>query len=58
MPLVDRYPFQFPIGPVTLSVTRQELQRDAIILIVVAVVGALLPAWRAVRVHLLKAIWG
>jgi putative ABC transport system permease protein len=58
MPLVDRYPFQFPIGPVTLSVTRQELQRDAIILIVVAVVGALVPAWRAVRVHLLKAIWG
>jgi putative ABC transport system permease protein len=58
MPLVNRYPFQFPIGPVTLSVTQQELQRDAIILIVVAVVGALVPAWRAVRVHLLKAIWG
>lgn len=33
-----------------------ELRRDALILLVVAVVGGLLPAWRAVRVRLLDAI--
>lgn len=58
IPLVRRYPFQFPIGPVVISVTSQELQRDAVILVVVAVIGALVPAWHAVRSRLLDAIWG
>jgi putative ABC transport system permease protein len=58
VPLVDHFPFQFPIGPVTLSVTGEELRRDALVLVVVSLVGAIAPAWRAVRIHLVRAIWG
>jgi len=58
VPVVRHHPFEFPIGPVTLSVTSTEIRRDAVILVAVAVVGALLPAWRATRTRLLDAIWG
>ena len=57
IPLVRHHPFQFPIGPVTLSVSSAELRSDAIILLAVAVIGALVPAWRAVRIRLLDAVW-
>jgi putative ABC transport system permease protein len=58
VPFVNHHPFEFPIGPVTLSVTAGEIRRDALILVVVALAGALLPAWRATRTRLLDAIWG
>jgi len=58
IPLVRHHPFTFPIGPVTLSATGAEIRRDALILVVVAVFGALLPTWRTVRARLLDAIWG
>ncbi len=57
VPIVHAHPFEFPIGPVTLSVARAELQRDALILVVVATIGALIPAGWAVRISLLDAIW-
>jgi putative ABC transport system permease protein len=57
VPLIDRYPFSFPNGDVTLSVSRPQLRSDAAILIVVAVASALLPALRTVRVRILDAIW-
>jgi putative ABC transport system permease protein len=57
VPLIDRYPFSFPNGEVTLSVSRAQLRSDAVILIVVAVASALLPALRTVRVRILDAIW-
>ena len=44
------------IGPVTFSVSSTELRSDAMILLAVAVIGALVPAWRAVRVRLLDAV--
>jgi putative ABC transport system permease protein len=58
IPLVNHHPFQFPIGPVTLDATMQELQRDAIILVIVSTVGALVPAWRAAHRPLLEDISG
>ncbi len=58
VPFVDRHPFQFPIGPVTLSVTGAEMRRGAAVLIGVAALGALAPAWRSVRLHIVDAIWG
>ena len=58
VPLVRSHPFVFPLGPVSLSPTGQELRRDALVLVVVAVIGALLPVWRTVRTRLLDAIWG
>jgi ABC-type antimicrobial peptide transport system permease subunit len=41
---------------VTFSVSSTELRSDAMILLAVAVIGALVPAWRAVRVRLLDAV--
>jgi putative ABC transport system permease protein len=58
VPLVAHHPFHFPTGPVTLSVTGKEMRRDAFILVVVATIGALIPAWRSVRLGLVEAIWG
>ena len=58
VPLVRQHPFVFPLGPVSLSPTGQELRRDALVLVVVAVSGALLPVWRTVRTRILDAIWG
>ena len=57
IPLIDRYPFSFPNGDVTLSVSSSQLRTDAAILIAVAVASALLPALRTVRVRILDAIW-
>ena len=56
IPWVRHHPFMFSIGPVTLSPTSGELRNDAVILIVVASVGALIPAWRTVHTRLLDAI--
>lgn len=58
MPLVDRYPFDFPVGPVTLSLTGETMNRNAFVLVGAAIIGALLPAWRSVKMKLLDAIWG
>jgi putative ABC transport system permease protein len=57
VPLIDRHPFSFPTGEVTLSVSRGQLRSDSVILIVVAVASALLPALRTVRIRILDAIW-
>lgn len=58
VPFVAHHPFQFPNGPVTLSPSASELRRDALILIVVAISAAFIPAWRSVRIRILDAIWG
>jgi putative ABC transport system permease protein len=58
VPVVRHHPFQFTIGPVMLSPTSSELRSDAIFLVVVAIMGALVPAWRTVRTRLLEAISG
>lgn len=58
VPFVSEHPFAFPIGPVTLSVTAGEMRRSAVVLVGVAALGALAPAWRSVRLRILDAIWG
>lgn len=58
VPISVRHPFEFPIGPVSLSVTGQEMRGSAIVLVTVAAVGALAPAWRSVRLRIIDAIWG
>lgn len=58
VPVIDAHPFSFPIGPVTLSVSGRQLRSDALVLVVVAVLAATLPAWRTARVRILDAIWG
>jgi len=58
VPVVDRHPFQFPSGPVTLLIVPEVTRSNVVILIVVAAVAALIPAVRAVRMRILDAIWG
>lgn len=58
VPFVASHPFHFPNGPVTLAPSSHEIRGDALILVVVAVVGALLPALRSMRIRILDAIWG
>ena len=57
-PLFERHPLSFPTGPVTLSLTGTVMRRNAAVMLLVAVLGALAPAWRTVRTKLLDAIWG
>ncbi|WP_291380695.1 FtsX-like permease family protein [Demequina sp.] len=58
VPMVDRHPFVFPNGPVTLEVSGQSMLNAALILLVVSAVSALIPAIQAVRMRILDAIWG
>jgi ABC-type lipoprotein release transport system permease subunit len=58
VPAVDRRPFHFPNGDVTLAAVRETAQDNVTILLVVAAVAAALPAIRTVRMRILDAIWG
>lgn len=57
VPFVAAHPFHFPNGPVTLAPSSHEMRRDALILILVAISAAFLPAWRSTRIRILDAIW-
>lgn len=58
VPIEARYPFNFPFGDVLLSVNPRFMLSNAIILVVVGIVSALLPAWRSMRLSIIEAIWG
>jgi ABC-type antimicrobial peptide transport system permease subunit len=58
VPFAAAHPFQFPNGAVTLSPEAGEMRRDGALLVIVAVLAALIPAWRSVRIKILDAIWG
>ena len=58
IPLVESHPFAFPYGPVKLFVKDGEMQFDAIVLILVSLISALIPAIQSVRIKILEAIWG
>jgi putative ABC transport system permease protein len=58
VPFVQANPFSFPSGPVTLSVDTQDMLQKAWMMLIVGALAALLPAWNAVRTHLVDAIWG
>jgi putative ABC transport system permease protein len=58
VPLVNQYPFKFPIGDVTIDVNLEKMLLNGGILIGVAVVAALVPAYQSVRIRILHAIWG
>jgi putative ABC transport system permease protein len=58
VPLVIKYPFQFPYGLVALKVNQTDMIQSAIILGFVCVISSLIPAYRSVRIKILDAIWG
>lgn len=58
VPYFTSHPFDFPYGPVKLFVNQSEMTSDAIILLVVSLISALIPAIQSVRIKILDAIWG
>ncbi len=58
VPLVQRFPFSFPNGPVVLVDDPARTVRTVAILMIVASVAALVPAIQTVRMKILDAIWG
>lgn len=58
VPIIAAHPFHFPSGHVALSPTRSEMVHGALLLLIVAVIAAFLPAYRTLRMKILDAIWG
>jgi len=58
VPYFIKNPLDFPMGWVSLDVTKDNLVISSISLIVAALAGGLIPAWRTSRESILKAIWG
>lgn len=58
VPVEKRYPFHFPLGDVYLAVNYSFLLLNALILLLVSMLSAFVPSWRAVRIRIVEAIWG
>jgi putative ABC transport system permease protein len=58
VPFVDKHPFEFPNGAVTLVSDADTTIQNIVILLAVSVVSALIPAVRTVTMKILDAIWG
>jgi len=58
VPYFNQHPFEFPNGDVVPSLDRADIRVNIIFLLIVAVIGAIIPAWRSVRLKILDAIWG
>lgn len=51
-------PLAFPIGDITLAIKEFQVFQGIFGLLAAAFVAGLIPAWRAARENILKAIWG
>jgi putative ABC transport system permease protein len=58
VPLIDKYPFNFPYGEVVLHIDNANMWKNGFILVGVSFVSALIPAIQSIRVKILDAIWG
>lgn len=58
IPLEAQYPFHFPLGDVYLHLEFSLMVRVSLILLVVSLVAAFIPARLVVRMKILDAIWG
>jgi putative ABC transport system permease protein len=58
VPVEAHYPFHFPLGNVFLDVNPFFMIRNVVILLLVSLASATLPAWRAVYSKIVDAIWG
>jgi putative ABC transport system permease protein len=58
VPIERAYPFKIPYGSVFLQVNYRFMGLVALLLVVVALVAALVPAWRTIKISIIDAIWG
>ncbi len=57
-PYFISHPIILPIGDVSLTIKQAQVMQSIISLLVASLVAGFVPAWRAVRENILKAIWG
>lgn len=55
---VASHPLNLPMGPTTLVIYDYEKANAAVSIFAVALIGAIIPALRAARENIIKAIWG
>ena len=58
VPIERAYPFKIPYGSVFLQVNYRFMGLVALLLVAVALVAALVPAWRTIKISIIDAIWG
>lgn len=58
IPYFVSHPLDFPLGFVSLVMTRKLLIINSLILFVVAIIAGFIPSWQTTRENILKAIWG
>jgi len=57
-PYFTNYPIILPIGDVSLTIKQTQVTQGIISLLAAALIAGFVPAWRAVKENILKAIWG
>jgi len=58
LPHFISHPLPFPMGMVSLLITKKELLTSIAGLILVSLIGGLIPSWRVARENIIRAIWG
>ena len=57
-PYFINHPLAFPIGDITLTIKEFQVLQGVFGLLLAAFIASLIPAWRAAKENILKAIWG
>lgn len=58
IPIFNAHPLRLPLGAVSLVINQQIVYVRALALFIVAFLGAYVPIQRALRMHIIDAIWG
>jgi putative ABC transport system permease protein len=57
-PFFISHPLDFPVGWVSLNITKTNLAISVVSLMMAALIGGFIPAWRGAKESILEAIWG
>jgi putative ABC transport system permease protein len=57
-PFFISHPLDFPVGWVSLNITKTNLTISVVSLVMASLIGGFIPAWRGAKESILEAIWG